>query len=115
MNITNGCLIITMHAELYDEVLDPLIEDILMKLSKFSLKAVILDMAMVRLVDSHIAATFSDLAHMTRLLGALTIMVGIRPSVANALADLNITMNGVITLTNREDAFKLVARNSDRN
>jgi len=56
---------------------------------------ILLDVTGVSLIDTHVAGLLVRLAHMLRLLGARTALVGIRPEIAQSIVGLGIDLSGL--------------------
>jgi rsbT antagonist protein RsbS len=56
-------------------------------------------------MDSYAVRTIRDLAHMTRLRGAETVIVGIQPDVAFAMVQLGLSLRGVATALDLEEGL----------
>lgn len=108
MHITQGCLVVPIQAELYDEVILQIQRDILEKVSETGVRGVIIDVSGVDIIDSFIARTLSDTARMVSLLGATTVLTGLKPGVVASLVDLGLELKGVQTAINLEEGFRLL-------
>ena len=69
-----------------------LIDDVLKQIERHHARAIILDITGVAMVDSPCAQTLLRTAEATRLLGATTVLVGIRPEVAQTLVSLGVIL-----------------------
>jgi rsbT co-antagonist protein RsbR len=58
---------------------------------------VIIDVTGVRLIDSAVATTLMGTAAALRLLGATTVITGLRPELAQTLVSLEIDLSTVVT------------------
>src|SRR5437762_9209118 len=56
-------------------------------------------------MDSFAVRTLRDIAHMARLRGAETVIVGIQPDVAFAMVQLGLTLEGVGTALDLEEGL----------
>src|SRR5204863_3016858 len=88
-------LIASIQAALNDEDLKKLREALVAQVGEFRSRGVIVDITALDVVDSFAVRTLRDLAHMTRLRGAETVIVGIQPEVAFAMVQLGLTLEGV--------------------
>ena len=61
-------------------------------------------------MDSFAVRTLRDIAHMTRLRGAETVIVGIQPEVAFAMVQLGLTLKGVATALDLEEGLAFLQR-----
>src|ERR1051326_7434050 len=90
-------LIATVQAALRDAELIQLQDDLTKRVRKFRARGVIVDVTLLDVVDSFAARTLRNMAHMTRLLGAETVVVGINPDVAISMVQLGLMLDGVAT------------------
>src|SRR5262249_61835059 len=88
-------LIASIQAALNDEDLKRLREARVAQVGEFRSRGVIVDITALDVMDSFAARTLRDLAHMTRMSGAETVMLGIQPEVAFARVQLAVTLEGV--------------------
>ena len=65
-------------------------------------------------MDSFASRTLRDLAHMTRLRGAETVIVGIQPEVAFAMVQLGLTLEGVDTALDLEEGLLFLDKKTKR-
>jgi rsbT antagonist protein RsbS len=61
-------------------------------------------------MDSFAARTLRDLAHMARLRGAQTVIVGIQPEVAFAMVQLGLTLEEIATALDLEEGLSYLDR-----
>ncbi|MBI2428631.1 MAG: STAS domain-containing protein [Ignavibacteriales bacterium] len=103
-------LIATFQAALTDEDLLQLQDALVARVGKFRSRGVIVDVTAMDVMDSFAARTLRALAHMVRLRGAETVIVGIQPEVAFAMVQLGLTLEGVATALDLEEALLLMNR-----
>ena len=101
-------LIATFQAALTDEDLLQLQDALVARVGKFRSQGVIVDVTALDVMDSFAARTLRALAHMVRLRGANTVIVGIQPEVAFAMVQLGLTLEGVATALDLEEALLLL-------
>ena len=106
MHITGGCLVVPIQVELYNEVILKLQKDILDRVNETGVKGVIIDVSAVDIIDSFIAQTMSDTARMASLLGATTMVVGLKPGVASSLVDLDFELEDMQTAITVDEGFR---------
>ena len=79
--------------------------------AKFRSRGVIVDVTALDVMDSFASRTLRDIAHMIRLRGAETVIVGIQPEVAFAMVQLGLTLEGVTTALDLEEDSLSSTRN----
>jgi rsbT antagonist protein RsbS len=98
-------LIASVQSALADAEMIQLRDALVDKVGKFRSRGVIVDVTVLDVVDSFATRTLRDLAHMIRLRGAETVIVGIQPEVAFAMVQLGLTLEGVGTALDLEEGL----------
>ncbi len=98
-------LIATIQAVLSDVDLLKLRDALVARVGKDRSLGVIVDVTALDIMDSFASRTLRDLAHMIRLRGAETVIVGIQPEVAFAMVQLGLTLEGVATALDLEEGL----------
>jgi len=98
-------LIASVQSALADAEMVQLRDALVDKVGKFRSRGVIVDVTVLDVVDSFATRTLRDLAHMIRLRGAETVIVGIQPEVAFAMVQLGLTLEGVGTALDLEEGL----------
>jgi rsbT antagonist protein RsbS len=83
-------------------------DDLLTKIAETGARGVLIDISAVEMVDSFIARVIAEISSMARLLGADTVLVGMRPAVAITLVELGMALPGVRTAVNVERGIALL-------
>jgi len=98
-------LIATIQSALTDEDLLLLQTALVEKVGKFRSRGVIVDVTALDVLDSFASRTLRDIAHIIRLRGAETVIVGVQPEVAFAMVQLGITLEKVSTALDLEEGL----------
>ncbi len=106
MHVTRGCLVVSIQIELQDETARQIQGDILKRVETSGIKGVIMDFSTIDIIDSFLAQTIFDTAKMASLLGATTVITGLKSGVIVSLIDLDIDLEGLRTARTLEDAFE---------
>ena len=101
-------LIATIQTALHDADLIQLRDAIVEKVGKLRAKGVIVDVTALDVIDSFSTRTLSDVAHMIRLRGANTVIVGIQPEVAFAMVQLGLVLEDVATALDLEEGLSFL-------
>lgn len=108
-------LIASIQAALTDEDLASLRDALVAQVGEYRSRGVIVDVTALDVLDSFAIRTLRDLAHMARLRGAETVIVGIQPEVAFAITQLGLTLEGVATALDLEEGLAYLGRLSKAN
>jgi rsbT antagonist protein RsbS len=98
-------LIATFQAALSDADLNQLRRGLVQQVVKLRSRGVIVDVTAMDVMDSFASRTLRELAHMIRLRGAETVIVGIQPEVAFAMVQLGLTLEDVTTALDLEEGL----------
>jgi rsbT antagonist protein RsbS len=101
-------LIATLQAALSDEDLTTLRDALVDRVGKARSRGVIVDVTALDVMDSFAARTLRGLAHMVKLRGAETVIVGIQPEVAFSMVQLGLTLEEVKTALDLEEGLSLL-------
>ncbi|HKO87803.1 MAG TPA: STAS domain-containing protein [Burkholderiales bacterium] len=101
-------LLVSIQIDMHDRLAMTLQDDLTAEIVKQRAKAVLIDISALDLVDSFIGRMISNIAAITRVLDAETVVVGMRPAVAITLVELGLTMPGVRTALNVDRGIELL-------
>jgi rsbT antagonist protein RsbS len=105
-----GYLIATIQAAMTDSEAESLRVELMHQVSEYRARGIVVDTTALDVLDSFAARTLRNIAHMTRLRGAQTVLVGIQPEVAFAMVQLGIAMEGVHTALDLEEGLAFLDR-----
>ncbi|PYS45890.1 MAG: anti-anti-sigma factor [Acidobacteria bacterium] len=101
-------LIVPIQVDMDDQTAIQLQERILTELERTGARGVLIDISLLEMVDSFIGRMLSDIAAMSRIMDARTVVVGMQPAVAITLVELGLELKGVETVLNVDEGFKLL-------
>lgn len=104
------CLLVTIRVDMHDRLALALREDLGRELSRTQASGVLLDISGLDTLDTFIARVLGGIGSMARLLGAETVLVGMRPAVAMTLVELGLTLDGVRTALDVERGMAMLHR-----
>jgi rsbT antagonist protein RsbS len=101
-------LLVTIQVDMHDRLAMALQDDLTSKIVSARAKGVLIDISALEIVDSFIGRMLADIAAMSRVLDAETVVVGMRPAVAITLVELGLSLPGVRTALNVERGMDLL-------
>jgi rsbT antagonist protein RsbS len=106
-------LLVTIQVDLYDRLALNLEADLVQMVSKTDAKGVLIDISSVSIVDSFMGRIIGNIANMSRILDAETVVVGMQPAVAITLVELGLPLKGVYTALDVEKGMALLRSRID--
>jgi rsbT antagonist protein RsbS len=103
-------LLITIQVDMHDQLAMALEEDLTTKIASTGAKGVLIDISSLEIVDSFIGRMLDNIAAVSRVLDAETVVVGMRPAVAITLVELGLSLTGVKTALNVERGMKVIEK-----
>lgn len=102
-------LIASIQDALTDSDLQDLQDNLVQRVGHYRSTGVIVDVTALDVMDSYAVRTMRNIAQMTRLRGAQTIVVGIQPEVAFTMVELGLTLEGIATALDLEEGLLLLS------
>jgi rsbT antagonist protein RsbS len=102
-------LLVTVQVDLYDQLALNLESDLVNMIKKHSSRGVLIDISSVNVVDSFMGRILGNIAMMSKILDANTVVVGMQPAVAITLIELGLPLKGVYTALNVEKGMELLS------
>jgi rsbT antagonist protein RsbS len=103
-------LLVTIQVDMHDRLATTLQDDLTHQITQTSAHGVLIDISSLELVDSFIGRIIGNIAVMSRVLDAETVVVGMQPAVAITLVELGLSLTGVRTALNVEKGMNLLRR-----
>ena len=100
------CLLVSIQVDMHDRLAVTLQDDLTQRIVQDRAKG---DISSLDVVDSFIGRTIGNIAAMSRVLDAHTVLVGMQPAVAITLVELGLEMPGVRTALNVERGMAMLA------
>jgi rsbT antagonist protein RsbS len=102
-------LLATIQVDLHDTVVDAFQNDVLEEIERTGSNGLIIDISALESVDSYVARMLANTAKMAKLMGAETVIVGMRPAVAATLVRMGYYMSGIRTALSLQEGLELQA------
>lgn len=90
-------LLVTIQVDMHDRLALTLQDDLTATISRTGAKGVLIDISALDVVDSFIGRMLANIAQMSSVLDAQTVVTGMRPAVAITLVELGMSLTGVKT------------------
>jgi rsbT antagonist protein RsbS len=103
-------LIVMVQPGIHDDALLRLRTALLQEVVRCRARGVIVDVTSLEVMDSFSARILQESAHMIRLRGAETVIVGIQPEVAFAMVQLGLRLEDVATALDLEEGMEYLTR-----
>lgn len=108
-------LLVTIQVDIHDRLALKLREELGQVIVQDQVRGVVIEISSLDTLDTFIARILSEIARTSKLLGAETVIVGMRPAVALTLVELGMTLAAVHTAidVDRGVAWLRSRRNGD--
>ena len=101
-------MLVSIQVDLYDRLALTLEADLVQMVNKTGAKGVLIDISAVSIVDSFMGRIIGNIASMSKILDAETVVVGMQPAVAITLIELGLPLKGVHTALDMERGMNLL-------
>jgi rsbT antagonist protein RsbS len=101
-------LLVTIQVDMHDQLAMTLQEDLTNQIAKHGSRGVLIDISSLEIVDSFIGRMLANIAAMSRVMNAQTVLTGMQPAVAITLVELGMTLPGIKTALNVERGLELL-------
>jgi rsbT antagonist protein RsbS len=102
-------LLVTIQVDMHDRLAMALEEDLTQKIVDTGARGVLIDISALEIVDSFIGRMLDNIAGVSRILDAETVLVGMQPAVAITLVELGLTLSGIKTALSVERGMALIS------
>jgi rsbT antagonist protein RsbS len=101
-------LLVTIQVDMHDRLALTLQDDLSEQITRHGSKGVLIDISALEIVDSFIGRMLANIAGISRILDAATVVVGMQPAVAITLVELGLSLPGVRTALNVEKGVAML-------
>ncbi|WP_235623071.1 MULTISPECIES: STAS domain-containing protein [unclassified Tolypothrix] len=98
----------TIQVDMHDRLAMTLQDDLTNRIAETRAHGVLIDISALEIVDSFIGRILGNIARMSRVLDAQTVVVGMQPAVAITLVELGLSLTGIRTALNLEKGMALL-------
>ena len=98
-------LLVPLQGELTDDLADQLTSEVLDRIYREGASGIVIDITGLWMVDSHLCSVLTQLSASAQLLGAKTIISGLKPDIALTLETMGIQLGAVETALDLEAAL----------
>jgi rsbT antagonist protein RsbS len=101
-------LLVSIQVDMHDQLALTLQDDLTQRIVATRARAVLIDISALEMVDSFMGRMLGNIASMSRILDAQTVVVGMRPAVAITLVELGLSLPGIRTALNVDAGLALL-------
>jgi rsbT antagonist protein RsbS len=101
-------LLVTIQVDMHDQLALTLQDELTSRVVRDRARGVLIDISALDVVDSFIGRMLGNIAAMSRILDAETVVVGMQPSVAITLVELGLSLPGIRTALNVDRGMALL-------
>jgi rsbT antagonist protein RsbS len=105
-------LLITIQVDMHDRLAITLQDNLTEQIVRYNSRGVLIDISALEVVDSFIGRMLGNIAAMSRVLDAQTVVVGMQPAVAITLVELGLSLPGIRTALNVERGMQILRAES---
>jgi rsbT antagonist protein RsbS len=106
----NDFLLVSIQVDMHDQLAISLQDLLTESIVREHARGLVVDISALDVVDSFIGRTLANIASMSRILDAETVVVGMRPAVAITLVELGLSLPGIRTALNVDKGMELLRR-----
>lgn len=101
-------LLITIQVDMHDKLAIALQEQLTDKIVASKASGVLIDISALEVVDSFIGRMLGNIAAVSRILDAQTVLIGMQPAVAITLVELGLSLPGIRTALSVERGMEIL-------
>jgi rsbT antagonist protein RsbS len=113
MQVSRDVVVASIQVDLDDDVLARFRDDLLQRIHATGSRGVILDVSGLETLDSDEFAALRRIITMSTIMGAESVLVGLRPGVVSALIEAGVDVDGLQAAINLDAAFALLQPEPD--
>jgi rsbT antagonist protein RsbS len=107
-------LLVTIQVDMHDRLAMTLQDDLMSAIRAREARGVLIDISALGIVDSFMGRMLGNIAAMSKVLDAETVVTGMQPAVAITLVELGLSLPGVRTALDVEKGMELIRSSLER-
>lgn len=108
IQVTRGCLFASLNVELQQEGWSRFQQDLLERIRTAAVPGIVLDLSGVEVLDSQDFEAIRRAVAMATMMGARTVLAGLRPGVVSSLIGMDVVLDGLEAVATSDDAFEVL-------
>ncbi len=104
------CLLVSIQVDMHDRLAMALEEELTNRIVSDHANGVMIDISSLDIIDSFIGRMLNNIAATSRVLDAVTVVVGMRPAVAITMVELGLALPGVRTALDVDKGLALLRK-----
>ncbi len=101
-------LLVTIQVDMHDRLAMTLQDDLIAAICRHESRGALIDISALEIVDSFVGRMLGNIASMSKVLGAETVVTGMRPPVAITLVELGLSLAGVRTALDVDKGMDMI-------
>ena len=108
IQVSREVVVASIQVDLDEDVVDRFREDLLRRIHQTGSRGVIFDVSGLETLDSSEFAALRRIISMSAIMGAQSVLVGLRPGVVSALIEMDTDVDGLVTALDLDAAYDLL-------
>jgi rsbT antagonist protein RsbS len=104
------CLLVPIQVDMHDRLVMALEDELTNRIVSDQANGVMIDISSLEIIDSFIGRMLNNIAATSRVLDAVTVVVGMRPAVAITMVELGLSLPGVRTALDVDKGLALLRK-----
>jgi len=101
-------LLVPLQGELTDDIADQMTSEVLERIHQDGSSGLVIDITALWMVDSHLCSVLSQLSAAASLMGAKTVICGMKPEIALTLETMGVQLGSTATTLTLEGALEVL-------
>lgn len=110
LQVSRGCVVASIQVDLSEDILKRFRDDLLTLLHSSGASGVVLDVSGIEVMDHRDFEALRTTMSMARLMGAHSVLAGLRAGVVSSLVELEVETEDIVAAMDLDDAFRIMER-----